>query len=211
MTEKTQIDKIMNLYKDYKEHIKLNKDVVLALKELFTENNLEWFTSGYDGKRFGFKISNEWYEKNEYLFVNDVFNFAIEKLVQMICACTQFTKDDKKRLNLSEEHIALIRRCSFKFTNNDYLDYYLILEHKRPFGNSDILGDLCDYYKKSDVNLELLDDVINKIKDFLIGFDFDEELEGNYISYRYVVSESYLRKRKIEKFLEEINNEESND
>lgn len=160
--------------------LRLDQKIVDALSELCKEENVVWVEYSY-GRRFGFKVSDSWKEKYSDLKLNILFGF--------ISRCYIFDKDIKNKLGLNENYINLIRRSYYYF--DDY-DNIIHLEHKRPFGNSYVIGDVLDEFNISQFDKdgelieqdweeeysELLENVIEKIKDFFINCKFSTDIEG---------------------------------
>lgn len=196
--------------------IKLNKEIVNNLKELFKEENIKWVNSWYGGKRFGFLISNEWKNKNPEMFLSNIFEIKLIEIIQFICQYNPIDETYIKNNNLNQGDINLIKRSYFQQSYDNDIDnkYYLWLALKRPFGNSYVIGDILEEYNieiNHDDNIkyeekysDLMDEVIIKIKNYLINAEFDELLEAYSDGYgNYILTTEYLRRKKINKLLNE--------
>lgn len=211
-----------------------------ALKELCKEDNIIWRESYYGGRRFCFKISKEWAEKYPDLVSTKDENFesvfsndAVSTLYFRILGQSIIDKNTSYEIGLNENHIRLLRRTYFDYeeinqklledesdvVKNEIGDSFglLYLGYKRPFGNSNVIGDILEEFDISTVDENgdyldkdwdeeyghLLEDSVQKIKDFFIHHPFDGSIQVEYESYSFKPTDKYLRKEKIEKLLNE--------
>jgi len=191
------------------EIIKIDIHIIKAIKEIFKEENLSWEISSYGGNRFIFTLPNKWIE-NHYsiLFKHSKF-ISMERLdsyIKMILSCNYISKEDKIKYNLMKVDIRLMRRTCVIYNTDGYFE----LSSKRPFGNSNIIGDFLecygiDYiYNNQEKYKTMLDESILKIANYLINATFDEDLEAFRKGWLcdFVPTNTYLRKIKIKKLLD---------
>lgn len=218
----------------------LGQRIADAIKELCKEENIVWKSSAYGGNRFGFKISKEWSEKYPELLKNsdDNIDVMLSQYFRVLC-CTIIEKDVAKKIGLNNKHIRLLRRSYYDYESVDefFDDIFLedsdedfknemnncvgilFLAYKRPFGNSNVIGDVLEEFDISTVDENgddiekdweeeygyLLEETVQKIKDFFIYHPFDSSLQVEYYMYRFSLSNGYLRKHKIRKILNSKN------
>jgi hypothetical protein len=184
------------------------------LKNVCTEENVIWYNSAYGGKRFAFKINKKLLNKYRGIFSNSIDNDSIiVKLLRMVTSCHNITNDLKNKLNLCDKTIKILRNVYFDLDRN-VDEICVTIANKRPFGNSDIIGDLsnvfdlCEYDNdgnRLDLDYQekyigLLNTVITKIYQFLIYVDIDIDLEAEYYDFgSFKPSIGYLRKIKLKK------------
>jgi hypothetical protein len=194
--------------------LNLNWKIIQILKDIFKEENIIWYDSAYGGQRFGFKFDKEKAEKeNPELFTSGKF---IDLYLKLICEMTHLNEDFINDYGFEEGHINLLRRSYFyteDASENSFNLALITIQYKRPFGNSYVLGDVLGEFgipqfdengNKLDVSgyEYLIDDTMNKIKDFLINHTF-EEIEAVYHGYYFTPTERYLRNCKIDKIINE--------
>ncbi len=184
---------------DSKKILQVNEKQIELFKAIINKDNLFWFGSSYGGDRFGFNINKSVYREYRYFLSGGYSIF--EKLVMIVCRCHPISKYLSYQLNLSEKDIALIRTCYFEI--NDVIgEKYLTLGIKRPFGNTNIISDFKKIYNEVDDN-DVYNEMISKLEkviSYLLYIEIDKDLEiVEYDFYRYELSNSYIRKKKIEK------------
>jgi hypothetical protein len=193
----------------YDQRVRLNTELVSWLKSFLKEENLaDWTESGYGGSRFWFKLPADIPMPNTFM-KGEIFDNEIAFLLRFITGCNPITTEIKHKLKLRKGHIELIRSCFFEY---DREENTIGLGYKRPFGNSDVMGDVFDAFKKPKYDREgnrkydekLITECIMKVKDYLIHADFDEDLEANYSLYGFKLTESYLRKIKIKGIIDAV-------
>ena len=185
--------------------IKFNKDIIEALKELLTPDNFLMINSAYLGNRIGFKINNSWKDKYNGLIdlsLKYYLDNNLAYLLRIICICNPISKNFCDKYNVSSGYINLIRNSWFKY---DEYHNALILEHKRPFGNSNILSDIKNNFNDSSILDEecviILSEYNNILKNYLIHEEFEWFLEVNTnIKPMYLLTDNYFKtKNKIER------------
>jgi len=195
----------------------LSQHQVDALTELCKEENVIWEDSYYLGKRFGFKLTDIWIEKyGNLLKQQTVVNNYLDFIIGIISRCYFIDTEMINKIGLDKNYIKMIRR-SYYFYDEEL--NVIFLANKRPFGNSNIIGDVIKEFEiptidengiEIEINWEseysdLLDDIIIKIKDFFINCKFSTDIEGycedNIISntfyFYYSPTKKYIRNCKI--------------
>jgi len=191
------------------EIIKIDIHIIKAIKEIFKEENLSWEISSYGGNRFIFTLPNKWIENNHSIIFKDSKFISMEILdtyIKIILSCNYISREDKIKYNLMKVDILLMRKADVIYNTDGYFE----LSYKRPFGNSNVIGDFLqcygiDYVYSNRENYKtMLDESILKIADYLINATFDEDLEAfkKEWSYDFVPTNTYLRKIKIKKLLD---------
>lgn len=161
--------------------------------------------------------------------ITNIDDFGLlSNYIQFFSDFCEFTIDFIKKYDVKPYHISLIRYMCF-----DYDVYYddnnkrVILGYKRPYGNSDVYGDIADEYLKyskySNLNFDDIDDKYDWIDDnreFLLSihmktleiFDkaldelnmplhFESNKRNRFINKGWEVSKTWNRKRKIDKLI----------
>ena len=179
-----------------RKNFKLTSEIILALKSICKLDNVKWVDSNSGGKRFCFLISKEFINKNHQLFEEDEINRAyIQSYFKMITEFNPVSKKFIDKYNIKDGHISLLRDCWFDYWTIDDMGDLLVdidtnivgvvmLDFKRPFGNYDVLGDVCDALAMNDDELpELTDDendnLVNSCITMVMNYLIEETFELN--------------------------------
>ena len=192
--------------------IKLDKDIVKALKELFIPENITMiYSSNYTEQILGFEINDEWLNKySDFLTTDGWSDNYLVRLMDFIIRCNPINLDFIKNNELKSGDIKLLRSCYF------YVDdcNRLTLNYKKPFGNSDIDNDILHAFNiNSEIILNKLEvncqKIFKKILDVLVKYLIEEEfewfLEANYHYSDHELTENYKRIKVIEERKRKIN------
>lgn len=200
-----------------KEILKITSLNIEVIKAICKEENVVWYNSSYGGKRFAFKIDDEIKTKYRGMFTQDNISsiIIIEGLFRMLCTCHEVTKELAYKCNLYDNDIKLLRRCYFDLDTHNG-EEVITLAYKRPFGNSNVIGDYLEVYNLyqydsegevlemnyEEMYEEDLNETITKIYHYLLYIDIDKDLEVEKLGYgRYTPSVNYLRKKKIKRLI----------
>jgi hypothetical protein len=196
---------------------KLSNKKVEALKAICKESNCIWIDSSYGGKRFGFKVSDKWKKENKEVFTEDnIDRVYLESYFKMLSEFNPISDEFIKNNSLEYGHINAIRQSYYSYYMKgdlhgvseleDNIDGVIMIDYKRPFGNSYVIGDvMCNFgidNDEHDIDYEglhghLIDESINAVKSFFIEETFNPKLAIRSYGRLYWQMETFEQKESL--------------
>jgi hypothetical protein len=174
-------------YGEDKKNFSISDDDIEKIKKLKSHRSND---SGY------YDVMLQWrLEDNKEIVSSKEELSRLFVAMQFISMTADIINNNITKIDIKDYHISLLRRLYLEF--EDYDDVYITMGFKRPFGNSNVLGDISDEIGKSKIRKDNLcsgrDDYdTSEESNVLLEFiDFLEEFYqvGFYLKYKSFISE----------------------